>query len=122
MFAKDNDDYVLRLVDFGFACPIKKRVNAENLDIVGTPYYIAPEVLTSKYSAQADIWSAGVVLYETASGGHMPFNGKTRSQLFKSIKSGKVKMKKHFSLELQDLLKNMLVVDPKKRFTAAQCL
>ena len=108
----------MRLVDFGFACPIKKRVNAENLDIVGTPYYIAPEVLTSNYGSQADIWSTGVVLFETASGGHMPFNGKTRSQLFKAIKSGKVKMKKNFSLELQDLLNKMLVVDPKKRYTA----
>ena len=49
MFADNGDQHVLRLVDFGFATPISMKITKKHLDIVGTPYYIAPEVLTEKY-------------------------------------------------------------------------
>ena len=51
----------IRLIDFGFA--LVSAAKKAELDIAGTPYYIAPEVLTGKYGKACDIWSLGVVLY-----------------------------------------------------------
>jgi calcium-dependent protein kinase len=56
------------------------------LDIAGTPYYLAPEVLTKKYDTECDIWSLGVVLYQLMSG-RFPFDGRNQIDLFKNIKS-----------------------------------
>jgi cGMP-dependent protein kinase len=51
----------LRLIDFGTA----KVVDARTYTVVGTPHYMAPEVIKGKgYSLLADLWSLGCMLYE----------------------------------------------------------
>lgn len=63
----------MKLIDFGAAkCLIKSQV-AKTYTIVGTPHYMAPEIVTGKgYSFAVDLWSLGVLMYEFLCGG-LPF-------------------------------------------------
>ena len=56
--------------------------------IAGTPYFIAPEVLNSRYGKECDVWSVGVVLYMLLSGRY-PFEAAGRAELFSKIQEGK---------------------------------
>ena len=64
-----DDDGYPKLIDFGIA----KIVQGRTYTVVGTPHYMAPEVIIGKgYGLQADFWSIGVILYEFVCGG-VPF-------------------------------------------------
>lgn len=53
-------------------------------DVVGTPQYVAPEVLLKHYNHKADMWSVGVIIYAMVAG-TFPFNGETRADLYQQI-------------------------------------
>jgi cGMP-dependent protein kinase len=66
------DDGYPKIIDFGAA----KFVSGRTYTIIGTPHYMAPEVLTGRgYSHHVDIWSLGIMLYEFICGG-CPFGEK----------------------------------------------
>lgn len=70
LFEKGTNN--IKIIDFGIAI---KNVSGEMLNIrIGTPYYIAPEVLCKNYNEKCDLWSAGVILYMMM-GFKPPFNG-----------------------------------------------
>ena len=91
----------------------------------GTASYFAPEVINCAYGPQADMWSAGVILYEMISGTH-PFDAETEDELFYKIQNGKYKMEgpiwDKVSADAKDLVKKILTVDPRERHSATDSL
>ncbi|CAG9310529.1 unnamed protein product [Blepharisma stoltei] len=76
LFVSDNNDYKIKLSDFGLACFI----DADLTQSCGSPGYVAPEILKRRpYGSKVDIFSAGVVLYILLSG-RAPFSGKTQKE------------------------------------------
>jgi calcium-dependent protein kinase len=119
----DIDEINIKLIDFGASNFFKEN---EILTLkVGSPYYIAPEVLNKSYNEKCDIWSAGVVLYVMLTG-NFPFIGKTSQKLFENIKTGKYKQTgkewEAISKEAKDLIGKMLELDTSKRISASECL
>ena len=58
-----NKDFAqIKIIDFGTAIKVQSK-DEELSDKIGTPYYIAPEILTQKYTYKCDIWSCGVIAY-----------------------------------------------------------
>ncbi|CAD8084904.1 unnamed protein product [Paramecium primaurelia] len=91
---------------------------------IGTPYYIAPEVLGGKYDEVCDIWSAGVILYILLTG-DVPFNGTSEQEILKVVKSGIYNMEipkfKEISNDCKDLISKMLIQSD-QRLKAEQVL
>jgi len=52
--------------------------------LVGTPYYVAPEVIRGKYGPECDVWSIGIMMYCMLSG-KVPFTGETQQEILKKI-------------------------------------
>jgi len=57
--------------------------------MLGTPQYLAPEVLNGCYDEKCDIWSLGIITYQMFSLGKFPFNGYNEQEIFKKAKRGK---------------------------------
>ncbi|XP_077215902.1 calcium-dependent protein kinase 21-like, partial [Tasmannia lanceolata] len=89
-------------------------------DIVGSAYYVAPEVLRHSYGKEIDIWSAGVILYILLSG-VPPFWAETEKGIFDAILQGGT-LGHWISNSAKDLVKRMLTKDPKKRISSGQVL
>ncbi|KAG1370996.1 putative SNF1-related protein kinase catalytic subunit alpha KIN10 [Cocos nucifera] len=87
----------------------------------GSPNYAAPEVVSGKLYAgpEVDIWSCGIILYVLLCG-RLPFDADNISSLFKQIKHGLYTLPTHLSPLAKDLIIQILVVDPLRRFTIPQ--
>lgn len=82
MFTDRTEAAQVKLTDFGLAALFQE---GEVLsEVLGSAYYVAPEVLREKYNKEADIWSTGVVLF-IALGGYAPFDGSNEREVFKKI-------------------------------------
>jgi serine/threonine protein kinase len=115
---------IVKLADFGFARYFNKNTQQDNGDdnmvttICGSPIYMAPEMLINgKYNMKADLWSFGVIMYETMFG-FCPFNyPKNISQLCEKIKNQNILYPIEYSNECIDLIKSLLTNEPEKRMT-----
>jgi len=92
---------------------------------VGTPYYLAPEVLDKKFDEKCDLWSAGIILYILLCG-YPPFNGQSDKDIFVAIKRGRFSFPaeewSEISMKAKELIKSLLQMDPKKRPSAEEAL
>ncbi|RWW54736.1 hypothetical protein BHE74_00038675 [Ensete ventricosum] len=66
LLVNKDDDSSLKAIDFGLSVFFKP--GQIFTDVVGSPYYVAPEVLCKHYGPEADVWTAGVILYILLSG------------------------------------------------------
>ena len=87
IFINKDENSDLKVIDFGTSRSFKADEKMKKR--LGTPYYIAPEVLKREYNEKCDIWSCGVILYILLAG-YPPFNGKSEQDIFKKILIGKV--------------------------------
>ncbi|XWS50599.1 hypothetical protein CRYUN_Cryun12cG0100600 [Craigia yunnanensis] len=113
----------IKLADFGLATYIEPGQCLHRT--VGSPFYIAPEVLAGGYNQAADVWSAGVILYILLSG-TPPFWGKTKSRIFNAVREADLQFASdpwdRISDSAKNLVRGMLNTDPFQRLTALQVL
>ena len=124
---KDNSTgeelFWVKIIDFGTAKIFEK--NKKEKDVVGSSYYIAPEVLKQNYNEKCDTWSVGVILYMTLVG-RAPFDGKDDEEIIKKINSvdynkNEPRLVKH-SPEVRDLVSKLLEKNTEKRYSAKEAL
>ncbi|KAJ3680210.1 hypothetical protein LUZ60_016488 [Juncus effusus] len=115
----------VRLADFGSAGYFGETRYMEGL--VGTPYYVAPEVLRGEeYGDKVDVWSAGVVMYMMLTGGVPPFSGESAEEVFSSVLRANLRFPSRLfsgvSPLAKDLMRRMICREPSRRFSAEQVL
>jgi calcium-dependent protein kinase len=120
---RENSNYNIKIIDFGTAKIYEKNKNEKK--VIGSAYYIAPEVLTENYNQMCDLWSCGVILYILLSG-RAPFSGKHDSVILEKVKLGQYNMNieefEGISSDVKDLINNLLKKSPNKRLTAEKAL
>ena len=128
----------VKIADFGLSALVHMKTKGYDRDhsskrkeftglkeMWGTASYFAPEVINCAYGPQADMWSAGVILYEMLSGTH-PFEAETEDELFYKIQNGKYNLDgpiwEKVSNKAKDLLQKILTIDPRERYSATDSL
>lgn len=123
-----KDPFTLKIIDFGLSRTFnqgetqgevlqetqddsqntgkRRKTRAVLKTKAGTPFYIAPEVLTGNYNEKCDVWSAGVILYILFCG-YPPFYGESNRQILESVKKGKLDFS---SIEWKDKSKNAIEI------------
>eukprot|EP00262_Sarcandra_glabra_P017117 TRINITY_DN576_c0_g1_i1.p1 TRINITY_DN576_c0_g1~~TRINITY_DN576_c0_g1_i1.p1 ORF type:complete len:517 (-),score=74.47 TRINITY_DN576_c0_g1_i1:374-1924(-) len=123
LFLNEDDDSPLKATDFGLSVFFKPGEVFK--DLVGSAYYVAPEVLRHHYGAEADIWSAGVILYILLSG-VPPFWAENEQGIFDAVLHGHIDFSSDpwpsISSGAKELVKKMLRADPKERLSAVEIL
>nr|XP_031832386.1 dentin sialophosphoprotein-like isoform X1 [Nomia melanderi] len=114
----------VKLCDFEISRVVLE--GTEVREILGTPDYVAPEILHYEpITLAADMWSLGVTTYVLLTG-FSPFGGETDQETFQNISLGEVDFPEELfgdiSTQAKDFVAKLLVLDPSARMTAKQCL
>ncbi|XP_031628375.1 death-associated protein kinase related [Contarinia nasturtii] len=115
----------LKLCDFGIS-RIVEETGSKVREILGTPDYVAPEVLSYEpLSLKTDIWSVGVLAYVLLSG-FSPFGGDTKQETFLNISQCNLNFPdglfEDVSEDAKDFIKSALQVAAEDRMSAVECL
>ncbi|CAD8152911.1 unnamed protein product [Paramecium octaurelia] len=127
LFASKDKDAPIKVIDFGLSKKFRninqklQRMNSK----VGTPIYVAPEILSGDYSFQCDEWSLGCIMHVLLCG-NPPFQAKQLDKLEVKIKHSDVDFSfsafDRVSSEAKELIKSLLAKQPKKRITCEKAL
>ena len=113
LFENQREDARLKIIDFGTSIVFKPREKLNT--IIGTSFYVAPEVLKNNYDEKCDVWSIGVILYIMLSG-VPPFHGPTDGAIYEKIKKLEINLRGEIWDKISDEAKNlvykMLTKDP----------
>mmetsp|Transcript_4670 Transcript_4670/g.10122 ORF Transcript_4670/g.10122 Transcript_4670/m.10122 type:complete len:774 (+) Transcript_4670:212-2533(+) len=132
MLLNDADRSPLKAIDFGLAMPYEpESLPRTDLGLEGTPWYMAPETLSSQVLPASDVWAAGVMAHQLLTG-RFPFDDRRNpsnpavSAIWKSILVDPLDLDKpHWagiSAEGKDFVRRLLERDPAKRPTAKEAL
>jgi calcium-dependent protein kinase len=123
MTKESIDKSLLKIIDFGLSC--KYEPNQVLTTKAGTPYYVAPQVLAGKYDQLSDLWSCGVIMYVMLCG-YPPFFGETDAEVLSKVRLGNFSFNqadwKNVSEDAKNLIRMMLKMNPRDRYTAEQTL
>lgn len=117
----------IKIADFGLALVYDQQGSEiEARKMVGTPQYVAPEMLREeKYGSAVDMWASGVILFMLLSG-RFPFFGESKEELLRKILSVEYTFREEqwdgISDSAKSLVKSLLQIDPEKRLTATAAL
>ncbi|XP_060167909.1 serine/threonine-protein kinase PEPKR2-like [Lycium barbarum] len=113
----------VKVSDFGLAVRISDGQSLTG--VVGSPAYVAPEVLLGDYTEKVDIWSVGVLLHALLVG-LLPFQGDSLESIFSSIKEENLDFSggawESVSQPARDLLSCMMTRDVSARYSADEVL
>lgn len=121
-----------RISDFGLAAFIESDLDLT--DIVGTPNYVAPEVISRDeadnewlgYGTPVDVWAAGILMFWMLSGGQLPFDGPDSAAIFKAIRAAQLDLNVApwplISTEAKSLLRALLHPSPRTRLRSNAAL
>lgn len=125
LFQTSDPNSPIKIIDFGLSRQHLHGMELPMSTIVGTPYYIAPEVLRKKYDRSCDLWSVGVIAYILLCG-YPPFNGGNNHDTHRAVLRGEYRFHasdwQDISVEARDFVRRLLVGDPRKRMTVDQAL
>ena len=124
LFENSDNDAEIKLIDFGLSRKFDSTKEKMHT-ILGTPYYVAPEVLKGDYDEKCDIWSVGALTYIMLSG-DPPFNGNSNNEIFNKIMHSDIVFKKekwkNISKEAIDFVRKCMVKNSEGRFCAIKAI
>ena len=125
LFATNEIDSPVKLIDLGLSRRHDPRIDGPMSSFVGTPYYIAPEVLAKRYDKSCDVWSIGIIAY-TLLCGYPPFNGNDNDRILEAVRRGRYMFPSgdwsRKSRESRDFIRRLLQKDPRRRMTAREAM
>jgi len=120
---KEKNGLKIKIIDFGTAKIFEN--NKVERKIIGSSYYIAPEVLSKNYNEKCDLWSCGVILYILLSA-VPPFSGRNDNEIMESIKKGFYDIESNIwqkiSPEAKNLIRSLLERNPGMRINSEEAL
>jgi len=120
---KSNNYPNIKICDFGMSKIVEKHDMQKK--VVGSLYYVAPEVLNKNYNEKCDLWSCGVIMYFLLTK-KVPFTGTFNDEIIEKIKKGEYDTKSppldKLSPNALDLLQKLLTIDVEKRINVQEAL